>query len=430
VNNKVNVLIFPAGSEIAHEIHASLRYNLHVELFGASGKSDNARLIYDKNHYFEDDFYVTQPNFLEKFNELLEENKIGIVMPTHDTIALYCAEHQDEIKAKVLTSPYKTALIAREKRLIYELFQDTGLTPIVYEEPFNNVDYPVFLKPNIGEGAKRTVICENADEIFRNIEKNPDLLVCEYLPGEELSVDCFTNKNGELLFIGPRTRDRVQMGISFHSVSVPVTKEIRHIAKTINERTKIRGAWFFQVKKDREDKYKLLEFAVRQASTMGLYRQVGVNFALLSIFDAMDLDVKILQNEYPIELERSLYNRYKHDIDYNTVYIDFDDCVVVNSAVNETAVRYLYFCKRKNKKVVLLTKHKDDIYKTLNEYRIHNGLFDEIISISDDDNKAKYIQDKKSIFIDNYFFDRANVKGECGVPVFDVDAIESLIEES
>ena len=45
---KINILVFPAGSEIAIEIYHSLKYNLHVEIFGASGKADHSKFIYDE----------------------------------------------------------------------------------------------------------------------------------------------------------------------------------------------------------------------------------------------------------------------------------------------------------------------------------------------------------------------------------------------
>ncbi len=428
---KTKVLIFPAGSEIAHDIFNSLRYNLHVELFAASGKPDDARFLYDEKHYVEDELlYVNHPDFIASFNKLLINNKIDMIMPTHDTITLYLVQHAAELSAKVLSSDYETALVARQKSRTYDLFKDDGICPEIYEAPFENLSYPVFIKPDQGQGAKNTALCENRDQLDYYLANYDDLLVCEYLPGDELSVDCFTDRHGKLLFAGPRTRNRVQMGITFHSASVEITDEIQHIADLINTKLKIRGAWFFQIKKDKNGTYKLLEFAVRQASTMGLYRQVGVNFALLSIFDMQNLDVKILKNDYPIELERSLYNRYKSSFSYDTVYIDFDDCVVVNDTVNEAAIRYLYYCKRKNKKVILLTKHRFDINATLEKYCIHTGLFNEIVTISDSEDKAQSITEPNAVFIDNYFFDRDRVMQEKNIPVFDVDAIEALIEES
>lgn len=427
MNKKIKVLIFPAGSEIAFEIRNSLRYNHHIELFGISGKADNARLVYDQNHYLEGNYYVNDEHFNYKFNQILSGWDIDIVIPTHDTIALYLSQHRNLFSAKILTSSYETALIAREKKLTYNLFNSYDFCPKIYYSPFEDISFPAFLKPNIGEGAKRTLLVNNQEALFFALKVNPDLLVCEYLPGEELSVDCFTNRNGKLLFIGPRSRERVQMGISFRSISIDVSPEIKAIAETINENIKIRGAWFFQIKKDVNEKFKLLEFAVRQASTMGLYRQLGVNFALLSIFDSMDLDVSILRNNYNLELERSLFNSFKLELEYEYVYIDFDDTIIVDNSVNELAIRFLYQCRKIGRKVILLTKHKFDIYESLNKYFIHQGLFDEIIVSKEDEDKVKFITNKNSIFIDNYFYDRQKVSMELQIPVFDVDAIESLI---
>lgn len=427
MNKKANILVFPAGAELALEIYNSLRYNLHIEVFGASGKSDHAKYVYDENHYFENDFYITNPDFIDKFNELIKKLKIDFIIPTHDTIVLFLAQHKEEINAKIITSPYKTALIAREKKLTYKLFKEFDFCPEIYEYPFVDVTFPIFLKPNIGEGGKGTCVVNNRETLLSKINNNSDLIVCEYLPNEELSVDCFSNKKGELLFVGPRTRERVQNGISFHSSSVPITPEIKEIAEKINKMVEIRGKWFFQIKKDRHGKFKLMEFAVRQASTMGLYRQLGVNFALLSIFDAMDMDVRILKNNYSIELDRCLFNRYKMNFEYNTVYIDFDDTIIIENKVNEIAIQYLYKCKNRNIRICLLTKHEFDLDESLNKYCLSKNLFDEIIVLKHNDNKTKFINPNKSIFIDNYFYDREKVSREINIPVFDVDAIGCLL---
>jgi len=91
---------------------------------------------------------------------------------------------------------------------------------------------------------------------------------------------------------------------------------------------------------------------------------------------------------------------------------------------------FLYQCHNKNKKVVLLTKHAYDIRDTIKLYRIPSNLFDEIIHMKPDDEKYQYINNKNAIFIDNYFFDRRSVYEQCGIPVFDVDAIPSLIDNA
>jgi len=426
-NDKYNVLVFPAGSEIGIEIFNSLKYNIHINLFGATGKRDHSEFIYRPERIVVDnDLYIDRHDFIKKLNEIVKSLEIDIILPTHDSIALFLSEHCDEIKAKVTTSSFKTASVARKKRVMYEELKNLPFCLRTYSDQLNDYPLPLFLKPDEGQGGKGTFFVDSKEYLLAKLKENPDLIICEYLPGEELSVDCFTNKKGELLFIGPRTRERVQMGISFHSSSVALTEEIKVIAEAINKKFNIRGTWFFQVKKDSKGVFKFLEFAVRQASTMGLFRQLGVNFALLSIFDAFDIDVKILNNNMLVSLDRCLFNRFEMDLNYRRVYIDFDDTIIINEKVNTLAIKYLYQCKNNGIKISLITKHEGDLHNSLKQYCINEELFDEIIWLKMDDNKSEYIIDKESIFIDNYYFDREKVKERSGVPVFDVDAIESL----
>lgn len=428
IDKKINVLIFPAGSEIGLEIFNSLKYNLHIELFGASGKADHARYIYDENHYVEGDFYFNHPDFIDTFNSVLTKFKIDFIFPTHDSIVLFLAKHREQVKAHVLTSSYETTLIAREKKLTYNLFKSSDFCPEIYEFPYDNISFPVFLKPNIGQGGKGTFVVNSKEELLMKTKNDDDLLACEYLPGDELSIDCFSNKNGELLFIGPRIRSRIEIGISFNTSTVLLTSEIKSIAEKLNDTLKFRGAWFFQLKKDKNEKYKLMEFAARQSSTMALYRQTGVNFALLSIFDAQNLDVKIIHQNFSMNLDRCLFNSYKPGFDYTCVYIDFDDTIIVEDKVNLVALQYLYQCKNNNIKICLLTKHRFDLDESLAKYCLAKNLFDEIILLKFDEEKVNFINPEKSIFIDNYYFDREIVYNELKIPVFDVDAIECLLK--
>lgn len=129
-----------------------------------------------------------------------------------------------------------------------------------------------------------------------------------------------------------------------------------------------------------------------------------------------------------LELDRCLHNRYKMDFIYDRVYIDFDDTIIVDRKVNVTALKYLYQGKNKGIKVSLLSKHKFDLRASLTQYSISENLFDEIIVLSEDEDKANYIIPDGAIFIDNYFFDRERISKKLKMPVFDVDAIECLLD--
>src|SRR5690606_12018933 len=112
-------------------------------------------------------------------------------------------------------------------------------------------------------------------------------------------------------------------------------------AAAINQKLRPRGAWFFQAKLDHAGQPKLLEVATRFAGSSALQRGLGVNLPLLSAFDAFDWPVSIATNDYPIELDRALENRYRIRLDYQHIYVDLDDCLLIEGRVNTALLAFL-----------------------------------------------------------------------------------------
>ncbi|HDT5731837.1 TPA: carbamoyl-phosphate synthase large subunit, partial [Enterobacter roggenkampii] len=83
---KINVLVFPCGSENASEIFDALKYSLHVNLFGASSIEDFGRLNY--SNYIPDVPFINDENFDAHFNEIISKNDIQVVFATHDSVAV------------------------------------------------------------------------------------------------------------------------------------------------------------------------------------------------------------------------------------------------------------------------------------------------------------------------------------------------------
>jgi len=423
----IRVLVFPCGAENALELHNALSQCVNIEVWGASSRDDHGRHVF--KNYVGGIPFIHNEDFIPVFNEVLQQNKIDVIFPTHDTVAEFFANHRDEISARVIMADDETARICREKQRIYDVFSDCSFTPRTYDSLDDVDSFPVFLKPNIGEGGKNTRCVKTREEALHAIALQPDLLVVENLPGDELTIDCFTDRHGVLRFVGPRARSRIYYGISVNSKSIPLTTQIQEIADEINRRLRLRGLWFFQLKQSIAGDFKLLEVCIRTAGTMCLHRQRGVNLPLLSIYDAMDMDVAILANEFAVEVDRALFNRFQLSIDYDTIYLDFDDTLICRGEVNRYVLMLLYQAAQQSKNVHLLTRHEGDIHQTLHRSKIHLDLFKSIQKIDWLEQKSEKIPlGQKAIFIDNSFEERRKVKSLRGIPVFDVDAVASLLD--
>lgn len=419
---KINVLVFPAGEINSIELHDALSTCVNIELFGVSSIDRHGGYVF--KNYISNVPMINAPDFFEKFNELIKQYNIEIIFPTHDTVAMFFAENRDKINAKIIAADKITSEICRDKAKTYMALKGADFLAEVYNEIKK---YPVFIKPKEGQGAVGAKLIKSEKDI-PDVNLN-DYVICEYLPGEEYTVDCFTDFHGNLKVISPRSRKRLLAGVCVSGKTEKLTDEIRHIAESINSKLKFNGLWWFQIKKDVNGKWKLLEISTRCAGTMCLTRARGLNLPLLSVYNALEYELNVFPNDVDIVMDRALISRYKIDYEYNTVYFDFDDTLIINNNVHLPAVRFLYQCRNAGKKVVLLTKHEKDIFKTLEQFAISAKLFSKIVCISLDDEKINYVNStEQAIFVDNAYQEREKVREKFNIPVFDVDGLEVLLD--
>lgn len=426
---KYNVLVFPCGSEIGLEIHKSLNVSTHFNLFGGSSVDDHGKFVY--KNYIDSIPYIDDDSFTQKFNDIITSFNIDFVFPAHDNVLLKLASARanKKLNCEVITSAFETCSIVRSKYRTYEFFKNIVPVPKIFEDIdlLKKEDFPLFLKPDIGQGSKGTFLARTIEEVNFYLKKDSSLLILEYLPGKEYTIDCFTDKNGDLLFCEGRQRNRISNGISVNSFSKKDDRFIQ-FARKINDTLKFRGVWFFQVKENASGDFVLMEIAPRVAGTMGLVRCKGVNLPLLSLFDALDYKIDIFENSYKITIDRALENKYIHNIRYENVYLDLDDTVIFNNKVNPAIISFIFQCFNNNVKVFLITKHKGNLEETLKNYKLEN-IFDKVILLNNEDEKYLYIKEEDAIFIDDSFIERKKVFEKCCIPVFDSHMIESLIDK-
>jgi hypothetical protein len=424
MNKKIKVLVFPCGSENASEIHQSLRYSLHVELVGASSVEDYGRFRFKR--YVGGLPNIRDREFDQAFADLIARLKIDLVFATHDSVLEYLAPKASQMGFFLVNGDLDAAATARQKSVTYRLFQECPWVPKTFASAEQVDEWPIVVKPDRGQGGQAVALATGFDDAARLAVSVRDPVFVEYLPGEELTVDCFSDRKRTLLWVGPRTRERVRAGITMRSQLQPLTPEIDAIAKTINARLNLRGPWFFQIKGDTEGRWKLLEISCRVGGAMVAQRAQGINFPLMAVHDYLGRDLATLPNRHIRLIERCIATRAQLDFEYDNVFVDLDDTLIIDGHPNPIALAFLYQSASDGKQITLLTRHALDVTHTLRSARIAPELFDKIVRLGPDDAKADYVT-AKSIFIDNHFPERAGVASACGVPVLDVDALEFFI---
>ncbi|WP_213135250.1 ATP-grasp domain-containing protein [Citrobacter sp. FP75] len=420
----INVLIFPAGTEIGREIYLSLQYEKNINLVLAGADYDSHARHYACGYHIVPD--VTHQDGLLALQALLLQESIDYIFPAHDDALLFLSENREALSATVLCPSQKTCQITRFKSKTYQVLKHSIPTPRIFNDVTEIEQWPVFVKPDRGQGAQGAVRVDTPAMLTSLQAERDNLIVCEYLNGDEFTVDCFSDRARGLLFCQPRVRSRIRAGIAMTSTLVSLP-EVETYARAISQQLQLYGAWFFQLKRSTSGVLTLLEVAPRIAGTMALNRVAGINFSMLTIYESMRTDINILPTYKDIQITRSLSNKYKHNINFEHVYIDYDDTIVVKNKLCLPIVTFLYQCINHGIKIHLITRHAKNITHELQQRRIHS-IFETISKINCNDKKSDYILESNAIFIDDSFSERSEVSKNKDIPVFDVSMIEILIE--
>ena len=429
MNPKRKVFVFPCGSEIGLEINRSLSYSTFFELIGGSSVDDHGRFAYGQ--HLNGLPFIDDPVLLLHLKEIISSYQIELIIPALDSVVVQFARWADlgELEpARLVTSALQACLTTRSKGATYEYFEGIIPTPKRYDS-VNTIDrYPVFLKPDVGQGSKGTYKATCEAHVSYHLARDPSLLILEYLPGREYTIDCFSDRHGQLRFVGARTRQRIAGGISVNALAAEDPR-FQTLADKIHTHLELRGQWFFQVKERQDGELVLMEIAPRASGTCGFQRNLGVNLPLLSLHDAIGHDVEILKNPYTLEMDRALASRYTIDFDFDSIFVDLDDTLVIDGQVNFRLMAILYRFKSESKKLHLVTRHRaryqEESEILLERYDIPKSLFAQIIDVTNDQKKSTFITNAASIFVDDSFSERSEVAKACGIPVFDINqAIE------
>lgn len=268
---------------------------------------------------------ATDPGFVDAILSLCRRKNIHAILPlvTKELIPLAKRSNEFELAgAKLLISPTSSLEIANNKSSLYEFLQWRGIAVPVFGivetvEQFKDaalaLGYPakqICFKPSVSNGSRGfRIVTEQINEIdlLFNYKPNstyinlgdavrillsgnfPELLVSEYLPGEEYSVDCLAN-HGHPVLIVPRLRKKMINGISVEGEFIKDDTIIIYCTQIIKE-LQLHGNIGIQVKKSAAGQFLILEINPRVQGTISAALGAGINLPALAIKQELGLPI-------------------------------------------------------------------------------------------------------------------------------------------
>jgi len=191
---------------------------------GVAGKLVAADKTFASSAYHAADAGAITPlvgriEYIPALLDLVVKHRIGLVIPLTDVDLRSLGRQRQRFSdagATVMIGDEADIRLCRDKAQTNELFGRAGLGTIktvllkdFYEEPF----YPCFVKPIRGSGGVATGVINNENELRVHVATYGDLLlVQEFVPGQEFTIDIYRDRQGVVRCVVPRQRLAVRAG--------------------------------------------------------------------------------------------------------------------------------------------------------------------------------------------------------------------------
>jgi len=241
-------------------------------------------------------------------------NSIDVILPITTRELLVLAEMQSQLQAMGIALPLtdlKNISIANHKGRLYSFLHERGYTvPAFWRvtalhalkaaiQDFGQ-ECRMFMKPAEGNGSRGVAVIEPVNHTLNQnfLGEKPgvqhigladldrllpesfpgEMLLSEFLPGKEYSVDVLANQ-GAMLYGLCRSRDKMSAGISVRGCFVK-NEEILQMSQTFVKELNLHGPIGLQFREDANGRPLLLEINPRLQGTVSSCLGAGINVPL------------------------------------------------------------------------------------------------------------------------------------------------------
>ncbi|MBV8552858.1 MAG: ATP-grasp domain-containing protein [Acidobacteriaceae bacterium] len=253
-------------------------------------------------------------NVLSKYKHILAQKGVGTMVSDWPAIEIANNKWRLMQNFEKLGLPIPAYFLARSERELTDAAVALGYPgqPVVVKPPLSNGMRGVRILKEEAWSVERFLtekpsgfeICLNdLLKILRRGEAWPELLVTEYLPGPEYSVDAFVGTDTQVAI--PRLRRSIRSGITFES-ELDFREDLRAYTIRAARHIGLRYAIGFQFKVDRVGVPKLLECNPRIQGTMVASVFSGANVIWLAVRELRG----DCPRDAPIHVKQGLFLRF------------------------------------------------------------------------------------------------------------------------
>lgn len=334
----INILITGAGAPGIQGTIYSLKTNYdhrEVKIIGTDMKAEVVGR-------FLTDFFFTIPaaketdNYLSRLLEICKKERVDVLIP-QNTLELLTLSRNKELfeknSTKILVSDYESIVVANNKHSLFDTAHSIGVPTSEYGISSNYEDLKTLVtkfrarngmavvKPPLSNGSrgvriitderdrKKDFYNEKPSSLYITMEELhdvlgesfPELLVMEYLPGDEYTVDVF--RTSKKFYAIPRKRESIRSGITF-SASLVKDERMIEYSKMLAEACDLTLCFGFQFKMNDKGEPSLLESNPRVQGTMVMSTFCGANIIYSSVKSLLGEEIPNFDIQWDTKLYR------------------------------------------------------------------------------------------------------------------------------
>lgn len=183
------------------------------------------------------------PDYIDALSIIVEREAVNVIVPCSDEEVLTLSRYKDSFRERgvaILCSPCDITTVAIDKGSMLTFLKERGLAHPHFHLPTTTTelyqaakelgypDRPVVAKPRRGRGGRGVKVLREDINVLETRDSNEmklewfaealgqhvqELVLMEYLPGEDYSVDALADR-GRLLYVVPRKRIKAILGPS------------------------------------------------------------------------------------------------------------------------------------------------------------------------------------------------------------------------